>query len=397
MATGVYFDVTISDTDTFLELGTLRPVSDSLKWTYRLSDVGEIQCSFALSDPLLTTDMLSPKGSRFQLNMRVGQTGVPAEFWDSFPIMAGFCGPTNIQSETGLVSFTGTDWLSYLEQPYQWESETGGTGYAANIATYEASNASFYVNKSGQTVEQICQYLISRLDASFDPLAPVITPDFNGTSFFQTVPSWYWGFGDTETILDKFKELAKHDTGGFDFWMDYDGTLRCQGPRKTDPASVTPVYGIGTDQVVTPLDWTNNGPLATDTIGFGPGVGNTRTYSYSTYQPSRDQYGRWARAVDFDIENASLSNQTELDRLTASRGYLDRFPQKELRLPIRPDELDPIDPSAGFYNNVGNALTVDIDYGYHRINADFWITSQSFTSDSAGNWRMDCTLDQIYN
>jgi hypothetical protein len=76
----------------------------------------------------------------------------------------------------------------------------------------------------------------------------------------------------------------------------------------------------------------------------------------------------------------------------------DRFPQKELKITIKPDEFDPTNPTYFFSPLIGEALYVDVDFPpYHRINANFWITAQEFHTDDAGNWLCDVSLQQIYD
>ncbi|MEK9809924.1 MAG: hypothetical protein VW362_05720, partial [Candidatus Nanopelagicales bacterium] len=115
------------------------------------------------------------------------------------------------------------------------------------------------------------------------------------------------------------------------------------------------------------------------------------------YAPSTATYRDWTIVRQLNRATSDLTDDDGIEDMAEGGGYQDRHPQKELRLTIKPDLVDPSDELAMFSNQCGQALNVDYTYpGYHRIDADFYITSQTFYSDDAGNFLCDLTLDQVY-
>jgi hypothetical protein len=206
------------------------------------------------------------------------------------------------------------------------------------------------------------------------------------------------GFGDNATILDLIVQVAQLasngvSTLGFDMWVKPDKTIVMTAPRVTDPSAVTPAYTLNDSSVVVPpLDWTNNGPVATDTVTFGQGSNNTTRIGFSDYAASRTMYRQWVRIAQVD-----MTGTAEIAAAADSIGQQDRFPHKDLKLTIRPDLLDSGDSTAGFRNLFGQAIGVNYNVDpYHHINANFWIVEQAFYSPDGCNWLCDLTLEQIY-
>lgn len=411
MATGIRFLVDVADNnDTPLYTYHVS----RLNWSYRLGDVGGAVFEIALTDPALTRDGFAPYANRYTLNLLVGDSSVDPELWNIFPLQAGFITGAQIASERGTVQVSGQDWLAWLRQPYPFLNVVANTGshvgYDLTLAEWLAYDPNgdgkpdeANRNFQAKTQEFVVNDLITSLtDIGYDPLAPALILAFNGLGWTQTM-NYQIPWGDGTGILEHLQVISgQFDPYGFDFWVDWDKTVRLENPRQQNPASVTPSYAmIGPGQIVS-IDWTNNGPRATETIVFGAGFGNGRPWFKSRFtsgstHPSEDLYGRWRRVLSFANPAASVTDNTMVTQMAAGQGYLDRFAQKELRLTVKPDAIDPSDPTAFFFNQSGNAITVTYDFPpYHKIDAFFRVTGQDYRADSEGNWLCDLTLDQIY-
>jgi len=368
---------------------TFRPLR--LRWSYRLGNlgIGDISYQLALSDPLVTRDGFAAYATDWQLNMIVDEA-------DSFPLHAGIHTGATLRNDMGVVDVAGLDWMHWLEQPYPFDY--------ANPPSFSTTADLKFSAANGATQEDVVDTLLSSLtSASYDVNAVGLIPDYSGASFAQTMDK-ILPYTDSATVLQHIRNVSHlYDPRGFDFWVDWDKTVRFVGPRAINPAAVTPAYTLtGSGQIVgipgQGFQWNNPGPRATQTVGAGAG-GNRRGISSSTFPASVTQYRRWARIANLsgDPGGADLSSTNLIVSQTASQGYLDRFPQKELRIVVKPDAVDPADPSAFFFSQVGQALDITYDFPpYHLIDAFFFVTGQSFQADSAGNWLCDVTHDQIY-
>ena len=365
-------------------ISTITPVGGSLRWTYRMAQMGgpgDIFWDVALSDANLGTDDFAPLRTDWRLQM------------DGTEILqGGLVTSVNTGSDStgvfGAVKVAGLDWLHYLEQPYPFDYEN----VASDQATNQLADATqLFKVWDGATQQTVVGDLIASI-AGYDG-DPGFSPVYDGTGWTQTL-SKEIAFGDTTTLLDMIVEIASlDDPRGFDMWVEEDGTIRMTAPRLVVPSAVTPVYTLDDSTIVAPpLDWTNSGPLATDTVAMGSADNNTSRIGFSKYQASRDVYRRWV-----EISPASLSDGTTIAALADGIGYQDRFPHKDLKVTVRPDLLDPGDNTAGFRNLLGQAIGVNYDVSpYHRINANFWIVEQALYSPDSCNWLCDLTLSQIY-
>lgn len=389
----VRFDLTILDNDG-IEVAIFDRLPE-LAWSYKLGnvDMGDIRFSVALSDPLLTQDLFVPYGNDFQLNMRVGDAGLDPDLWDSFPVHAGIITSVNVRSDEGVLRVTGKDWLHWMEQPY------GSFDWSLTLAGILAGTVPVQNWLNAQTRTVLDGLLDSITTGTYD--LPLTHNGLADPAFSETI-SHTVTWDDATSVLEQWRAISSSfDPRGFDFWSTWDKTIEAYGPRLRDPATASPLYTLtGADKIVS-LDWTNNGPYATDTLVFGSGTGNLRMLARDTpYTPSMDQFRRWRRIRSYS-QPFQMTDQNALTNYAA--GLVDKQPQKELRMTVKPDALDPADETAGFQPFL--AETVDVDYtfagadgqpGYHRIDAMFYVTGQEYRADDAGNWLLDLTLDQLY-
>jgi hypothetical protein len=390
-------------------VGTFNPLQP--RYAFRENDIGDVSYSLAMTNPQVTRDAFAPKRTDFRL--QVSRDGAA---WHD--VMGGFHWPVGINNEEGTVQIQGMDWTAFLDQPMWFDAydidaedlvfdESDNTYKKAIKAVLNNPNAWFrgwtnlpaganpspYITFDA-TQEIVVQELVDSVaDGNFDTLK--IDVEFLGEATGWSTPmSYVVMFQDSTTILDHIKAIAAlDDPFGFDFYMEPDKKLICYNPALTAPlGSINALYVIKRDSpALVSAQWQNQGPVATHTVGIGPG--SPGVWAHKTYAPSKKIYRRWLRLVTLG-GSYRMPKQVKyaVDQIP------DRFPHKDLKLTLKPDELDPVDPTAFFFPAIGRALYVDIDYPpYHRINANFWITAQEFHTDDAGNWLCDVSLQQIYD
>lgn len=372
-------------------IATFKPYR--LQWMYQLGQfgAGTIYYEIPLLNEDVTADGWAAKRTDWILYCVTEPDGT------RWPIHAGIHAPSNLNPDKSqTVSVTGMDWLAWLENPYPWDyTET----MAAKLA--EDLDSTFWKRwnaNDGDTLQDVVAELIGPLTENEDEQV-VIVPDYIGTAWTETT-DYTVTFGDGTPTRQHLAALASMaDPRGFDMRMSWDKVLYLTGPRTIDPDDVDAIYSLTgpSDGIVLP-DWTNHGPNAANTVVIATGTGNTRNYSYKTYAPTVTEYRDWTIVRQLNAATSDLTDDDGIDDSATAGAYQDRHPQKELRLTIKPDRVDPSDEIAMFYNQTGQAINVDYTYPgeYHRIDADFYITSQQFYSDDAGNWLCDLTLDQVY-
>ncbi len=397
-------------------LSTMTPTADSLAWTYRLANAGgpgDMACDFALSDTNMYENAFAAYVSDFSLNMHVSGGA-------SIPLMRGICTGVNLKNDLGVVSFVGKDWLHYLEQPFPHTNLTvgGRFGYQLTLADWRSLldstrtwNASAGTNSATITYNATLQTVVSDLITSlssgtYDPIAPILAPLYLGNVWTKSL-NYSFPWGDQTTVLDHINTIARlYDPRGFDWWVvaNPDKQVILNGPRVLNPNSITPVATLTGADTIVAIDWTNTGPRATETVVMGSGLGNGRPWLANRYtsgatHPSEDLYRRWTRIVSIANPGASITSPADVMLgLADAIGFLDRFPQKDLRLRIKPDYVIPGNAAFMFYPLIGECLAVNYTgfSRYHHINAQFYMTAQSFSTDAAGNFVCDLTLEQIY-
>lgn len=378
------FEVDIFDNSGGL-ITTLDPVD--LAWSYVMKEPGSLWCSFSMFHPNMSTDLFRPKINDFALTL------------DGFPILTGIVDGVNFRSELGTVEMTGKDYLYWLDQPWPFPGYTEFTNVADLVASADPEDfTKQWAAASGASVEDVVSDLITPLlDGGYSPDTPGISLAFNGSAFAQDL-DWSVFYGDSVSVLDHVRAISDaYDPMGFDFWMEADGTLRLEGPRLIDPEAVTPIYGFYDASNIVEIDWTNNGPMTTDILGFGSGAGNVRGFYRKTDVDNVNQFRRWRSIVNFQSPATDLTSDNILSNLVEAGEFLE--PQKELKLTVRPDFIDggAGETFDGFLNHLGEA--VDVDYtmpGYHRIDAYFYVVGQTYRTEDGSNFLLDYTLAQVY-
>lgn len=383
-------------------VGTFNPLKP--RFAYRANDVGDITYELALSNPQVTRDAFAPKRTDFRL-----QVSSDGAFWRN--IMGGFHWPIALNNEEGTVKIQGMDWLAYLEQPMWFDAYLvnamdliSGKTNLHNLLQQAESWGHAWVGTAGTdteavkynaTQQSVVQDLIDIVADGNDGTIKIDTNFTGDGTGWAQVMNYTVMFQDETTILDHIRAISSlDDPYGFDFFMNWDKTLVCYNPSRTGSfEDITTLYEITRDPQgpLVSLQWQNNGPAATYTVGVGPG--NPGVWAIKTFSRSVDTYRRWLRLVRLG-ESFRTPDQVKY----AVQGIPDRFPQKELKITVKPDAFEETDPTAFFSPLIGEALHVNVDFPpYHHINANFWIVAQEFHTDDAGNWLCDVSLEQIYD
>lgn len=382
-------------------VGTFLPLQP--RFAFRANDPGDITYELALSNPAVMRDAFAPKRTEWRLQVSHNNTA-----WRT--IQAGFHWPVALNNEEGTVKIQGVDWMAYLEQPMWFDIYTvdavdliAGKTAIKTVIEDPASYARVWTQAAGTDTDLITygavqqtvvQELVDSIAHGNDGTINIdVTFAGDGSGWAENM-NYVIMFQDETTILDHIRAISDMDSPfGFDYFMTWDKTLVCYNPTRTAPIdAINTLYSItrATRGLVS-VQWQNNGPMATHTVAVAPG--SPGIWAQKTFAPSVDTYGRWLR-----LAKLGGSYRMPEEVLAAVNGIPDRFPQKELKITIKPDELIPTDPIAFFTNLVGEAIYVDIDFPpYHRINANFWIVGQEFSTDDVGNWLCDVSLQQIYD
>jgi hypothetical protein len=335
----------------------------------KLDEPSTFNCELALGDTLLTQDLIAPKRTDFRL-YRADKLIIEGELRE-----------VNLSGERDTLVCQHSDYLQYLDEriyPFTYPFTFGDW-------------PKFWTNKDLRIiVEDI-------LDAMMDA-DPNVPPFIFSNPLTGIETNYQIDAGDQTMVLQHIKTLAEQE-GGFDFKARRDGdnvrfTMTSPG---FDDESI--VYTITKDigQIGEGFDWTNSGPEATWTMGLGAGSNNKSRAATSTFLPSRQLYRRRDAMVDF----GEVRNLAMLQRLTASEGYRQRFPQKSLTLPIMVNTAHLPNfwaTSLGRpYSLLGRRIHVGpiIFRNYHTVDADFKIIDMTISPDEDGNDFVTFGLDMI--
>lgn len=371
-------------------ISTIKPIGGSLSWSFaECGFAGPSVAAWDVSryDPGLGRDDFAPRRTDWQLVMT---------FEGSDTVLsAGILLPVNMASSAegsfARIRCQGESWLGYLRQPWPFDYAAVAADQTANQLSDIDQLWKYWASVDGKTQQDVVEDALAAIAGYED--AVILSPVFAGTGWAEELDKEI-GFGDATTLLDLILSVAAlGDPKGFDIWDEPDKTLRMTAPTLTDPDSVTPVYTLDETMIVPAADWTNNGPEETDSVVLGSGSGNTRRIGFSKFQGSRDVYRRWVR-----IRETSFSDETGIAAAADSIGHQARYPHKDFKVTIRPDLLDPSDPSAGFQRLTGQAVAYDYDVDpYHRIDAEYTVLNQEFRANPSGvGYLCDLTLWQIY-
>lgn len=380
-------------------ISTHTPVGGTLDWTYKVNEVGSISYQLPLSDPQIGENSFAPYKTDWRLQQQVsGGT------WTS--IMAGIHTPANLHSDADAVQVAGKDWAHWLEQPvwfdfYNYHWDTIGNGIQEMIDSDHAFSGA--VNG---VVDKYAVLAFLNTCTQETAIRKLITNTKRGTDFVNIsgvfhgkvgdatlyVDPYVISFEDTTTVLQHINNIAAlGDPFGFDWTMNANKDMEFFGPRKVVEDAPDPIWTI-TDQALLEqpaieMDWTNNGPIGTYIVGLS--IGSPALWHHKRDQESIDKYREWLK-----LENVGDRYFKGWSIKHAVDGLQYIHPHKDITIVILPEVIDIYE---GFRNHVGDVVRVIWDFPpYHKVNAYYWITSQHFTGDPAGNWKCELGLQQIY-
>lgn len=359
-------------------------IPDNLSFSIRNSEPGTISYEIPLSEPFLTRDQFGPYRTDWKLYHR------PAG--GDFKILeGGILTEVNLDMERETILVNGKSWLHYLERrmypfdPVAYVSDRDWVSWPKQWPTQKGNDA---VDLT-VIVEEILQAMIDE-DVNGLPLT-LGNIDMGSTGFYKIFPA------DQTSIYDHVKRIAEIEDG-FEFEINPTTLKFKMYPGTRDdgdylwffvPENADEVF----NGAVIRGDWTNSGPISTWLVGYGAGS-KIKKGAVSTFARSREVYRRLERAEDF----GEVSSQTMMNRLTASQGYQDRFPQKKLNLVV----LNPEYMLPGFYeggrprNIIGRRINFFHNFEpYHNVNAAFRIIGLNWTVDQHGNEEVEFDVEMI--
>lgn len=380
-------------------VSTHTPVGGSLHWAFKANDMGDISYTLPLSDTAIGRDSFAPYFTDWRLQQKVDTNA-----WES--IAAGIHVPVNMVSDEDTVHVAGKDWAHWLEQP-PWFPDFSDLNFSPKVfksafkdynEPLSRTEPSGFVNTPiakawyPPAIQQdVIQWLVENLRRGTDYVN--ITTAFNGTGWSEVTDLKIIIFQDETKILDHINEIASMDAPyGFDWTMNWNKQMEFFGPRKQVATSPTPIWTINETMILNPvdmLDWTNNGPIGTVIMGLGPA--SPGIWRIKKDQQSIDRYRLW-NVLERVGGPFLFKTKGQIRYLTDGLQYM--APQKDLKVTIRPEDIDPF---TGFKNQIGEVVHISWDFPpYHQIDAYYWIVGQDFSSDAPGNFKCDLSLQQIY-
>lgn len=360
-----------------------------------------------MSVPELTRDIVAPKRNDY----RVKWTGDDGQTFAD--VQGGYLWDAALATEDPLgPQFGGEDWSAWLENPFPQDRENVQADVLADsdllTAMYIGLPTSPYdwVNGgAGATQQQIIIDMITALNAEGSN-APILSLSFTGSHWITVPGSIVEGLPggefftispfDTSPIRQHIANICTlNDPWVPNFRVFPDKTLEFFFMKNKDPGDdIVPDFAAHDETVIHNItNWTEHGPIGTYVTGFG--IGNFPKWFTTRHVPSEQKFRRWRSTHMIGSRGQVYLTQEQIEE--ATKAFADKYAQKDLSMVVYPDKLDPYDSSVGFQNLCGKVLDVDYDFEpFHRIDAIFYIISQRFHADPAGNWLCDLGLQQIY-
>jgi hypothetical protein len=360
-----------------VQIDDFRPISPS--FSIVRNDQGTITYELSLGDPFLGKDAFAPWRTTWYVyrGARLIESGIHTS--------------RNLTEDRDTVLVSGMSWLGYLDHriyPFtpedyikdnwkKWPKQWPGTRSDPPVEVR-------------QIVEAIIEDMLDD-DPDYAPPFVVANKNTGLATRYKIFP------GDSTTVLSHIRTLSDQ-TEGFDYdILPVTLEFKMYGPpNRRDQGS--PVYWFfpnkPKDGGPVTFDWTDEGPVATNTIGLGTGGPKGLKLGRSkTYQPSKEKYYRTDVVVD-------VGNVADIDMLW---GIIDdrpdRHPQKKATLSVEnPEFLLPNFYTGGRPRSlIGNRIRITRDYGYHKVDAFFLINGLNWTIDNSGNEIVDFDIEMIYD
>lgn len=363
------------------------------------------------SEPTMTRDIVAPKRNDYMLQWS------NTEGDTRFDLQGGFLWDAGISDEEFGVSFHGIDWSGWLDQPIPQDRELTRLELLDDPSVLldmhfgmPTSPYDWFDNGTGVNQRIIITDLLEAiggvgpppLDTLVGPNPVNLQPAFSG-SHYVNVPKLISGAPSERPFsIDPFDDspVRQHintisnlnDPWIPNFRTNPDKVLDFFFMKNKDPAGdIVPDFALHDEEVIVHLDWSEHGPRGTYVTGWG-GSGSLPKWFTTTHAASDTKFRRWRSSHQLGPHYKTQEQVNE-----GTKAFADKFPQKDCTVIYKPEKLDPNDELTGFQNLCGFVVDIDYDYApFHRIDAIFYIISQRFSSDSAGNWLCEAGLQQIY-
>jgi len=343
------------------------------------NEPGEITYELSLADPTLGRDAFAPWRSTWYL------------YRGNNIIDSGIHTSRGLQEERDTVLVSGKTWMEYLDHRI----------YPFNPAEYIKDNwrkwpKQWPGDKADPAVEvrDIVETIIQDMlddDPDYAPPIIIANRDTGLKTRYKIFP------GDSTTVLGHIRKLSEQ-TEGFDFdILPVELEFRMYGPPNRRDSGVAVYHffpATPSDGGPITFDWTDEGPVATNTIGLGSGGPKGLKLGRSkTYEPSKQTYFR----TDVVVDVGEVADQTMLDDIIDARK--DRHPQKKATLSVENPEFN----VPNFYTGgrprslLGNRIRITRNYGYHLVDAYFTINAINWQIDNSGNEQVDFDIEMIYD
>lgn len=383
-------------------------LAERLEWTNQLGSQGPGTMSHftPYGFPGLTHAIVAPKRNDYKLKFTEdgGQL-----FWD---VQGGFLWDTNLSTDDPLgPEFSGVTWDAWLDNPVAQDRTITMQEIQddASLLTdmwwgTPLSPYNWWNNGSGVNQTVIITDLIDSVLDGPDAIAFSIV--FNGSRWIN-VPGKIDGRSagqpyvidpwDTSSIRQHINNIAAlGDPWVANFTCEPDQTLIFFFMKNKDPnQDIIPDYLVNSVDQIAQIDWTEHGPAGTYVTGWASG--SMKRWYTTTHIPSEEKFRRWRTNHLIGMRGQGYITQEQIEEGT--KAYADKFPQRDLSLTIYPDKLDPYNRLTGFTNLCGKIVQFEWDtipFTFRSPNGIFYIISQHFHADEAGNWLCDLGLQQIY-
>lgn len=381
-------------------------LAERMEYTFQLGSQGPGTMShFTPSSlPTLSRDIVAPKRNDYKVKW-TNDDGLT--FVD---VQGGFLWDAALNDNDFGVAFAGVDWSAWLDNPFPQDREVTQAELLADsdlltsmyiglpTSPYDWVNGGVGVNQQIIITDMITALNLEGANA------PVLALSFTGSHWIN-VPETIGGnpgggfftIGpfDTSSIRQHISSISTlNDPWVPNFRTFPDRTLEFFFLKNKDPdGDIIPDFAAHDENVIHKIDWTEHGPIATYVTGFG--IGNFPIQYTTRHLPSEQKFRRWRSSHTIGTRGQVYLTREQVEEGT--KAFADKYPQKDLTMTIYPDKLDPYDPLVGFTNLCGKILDVNYDFPpFHAVDAIFYIISQHFHADVAGNWLCDLGLQQIY-
>lgn len=352
------------------QLGIFRP--GNLNFSLVNCDEGPISYELAMYEP--AEDSFGPYRSDWIL---LRGTNI---------INSGMHTGLNMNKDRDTLLVSGMDWLHYLKRRQ----------YPFDPVQYRTVATGYYKTWPKKWVDEDLRDIVHDILRAMINDDPAYTPDFilgNGPS--GTTHRYKIYPADSTKVFDHIKALSEV-TPGFEFAIS--PVTREFFMYYPDRDSGNPVYhihstGSETTGQITEMDWVNQGPRGTHTLGLGSGGKARNMGSVKTDIENKKEF----RRLDITEDFGELSSQAALDKLTAFHGSTNLGPEKMLSLSaLNPEFLTP-----NFYTGsrprslIGNRVRVSHDFGYRNTDSYYIIQAMNFNVDLDGNEEVEFELERI--